>query len=121
MFGTNKNTRGKALARFSLSKVPPRRFIEVGSEELVGNPSGGMMDGGSMLPECLKKSSFFLLLSENKVLPSGFEPESKPREGFMIGRYTTGAFFLSARSNLYYRQLLVIKYDIVNRQRCFVF
>ncbi len=25
------------------------------------------------------------------VLPSGFEPESKPREGFMIGRYTTGA------------------------------
>lgn len=29
---------------------------------------------------------------ENEVLPSGFEPESKPREGFMIGRYTTGAF-----------------------------
>jgi hypothetical protein len=26
-----------------------------------------------------------------EVLPSGFEPESKPREGFMIGRYTTGA------------------------------
>jgi hypothetical protein len=25
------------------------------------------------------------------MLPSGFEPESKPREGFMIGRYTTGA------------------------------
>ena len=25
------------------------------------------------------------------VLPSGFEPELKPREGFMIGRYTTGA------------------------------
>jgi len=28
MFGINKN-------------IPPRRFIEVGSEELVGNPSGG--------------------------------------------------------------------------------
>ena len=27
----------------------------------------------------------------NRMLPSGFEPESKPREGFMIGRYTTGA------------------------------
>ncbi len=27
-----------------------------------------------------------------KVLLSGFEPESKPREGFMIGRYTTGAY-----------------------------
>ena len=26
-----------------------------------------------------------------RMLPSGFEPESKPREGFMIGRYTTGA------------------------------
>ena len=26
------------------------------------------------------------------VLPSGFEPESKPREGFMIGHYTTGAW-----------------------------
>ena len=26
-----------------------------------------------------------------KVLPTGFEPVSKPREGFMIGRYTTGA------------------------------
>ena len=25
------------------------------------------------------------------MLPSGFEPESKPREGFMIGHYTTGA------------------------------
>lgn len=25
------------------------------------------------------------------VLLSGFEPESKPREGFMIGRYTTRA------------------------------
>ncbi len=25
------------------------------------------------------------------VLPTGFEPVSKPREGFMIGRYTTGA------------------------------
>ena len=29
----------------------------------------------------------------SKVLPSGFEPESKPREGFMIGRYTIGACF----------------------------
>jgi len=29
------------LARFSLSKVPPRRFTEVRSEELVGNPSWG--------------------------------------------------------------------------------
>ena len=28
---------------------------------------------------------------EGIVLPSGFEPELKPREGFMIGRYTTGA------------------------------
>ena len=36
----------------------------------------------------------FLLLKDVKVLPSGFEPESKPREGFMIGRYTTGAFFI---------------------------
>jgi hypothetical protein len=53
-----------------------------------------------MLPADLKKIPFFLMLSEYKVLPSGFEPESKPREGFMIGRYTTGAFFLSARSNL---------------------
>jgi hypothetical protein len=26
-----------------------------------------------------------------KVLLSGFEPESKPRKGLMIGRYTTGA------------------------------
>jgi hypothetical protein len=25
------------------------------------------------------------------MLPSGFEPESKPRKGLMIGRYTTGA------------------------------
>ncbi len=25
------------------------------------------------------------------MLPSGFEPESKPREGLMIGHYTTGA------------------------------
>jgi hypothetical protein len=53
-----------------------------------------------MPPAGLKKIPFFLMLSEYKVLPSGFEPESKPREGFMIGRYTTGAFFLSARSNL---------------------
>jgi hypothetical protein len=30
---------------------------------------------------------------EKIMLPSGFEPESKPREGFMIGRYTTGARF----------------------------
>jgi len=52
------------LARFSLSKVPLRRLIEVGSEELVGNPSGGMMNRGSMLPEGLKKSLFFLLLDE---------------------------------------------------------
>ena len=29
--------------------------------------------------------------ANTSVLPSGFEPESKPREGFMIGRYTTGA------------------------------
>ena len=26
-----------------------------------------------------------------EVLLSGFEPESKPRKGLMIGRYTTGA------------------------------
>jgi hypothetical protein len=25
------------------------------------------------------------------MLLSGFEPESKPRKGLMIGRYTTGA------------------------------
>ena len=25
------------------------------------------------------------------MLPSGFEPESEPREGSMIGHYTTGA------------------------------
>jgi hypothetical protein len=31
------------------------------------------------------------LLDRMGVLPSGFEPESKPREGFMIGHYTTGA------------------------------
>jgi hypothetical protein len=32
-----------------------------------------------------------------EVLLSGFEPESKPRKGLMIGRYTTGAeiFFSS--------------------------
>jgi hypothetical protein len=30
-----------------------------------------------------------------EVLLSGFEPESKPRKGFMIGRYTTGAWFYS--------------------------
>jgi hypothetical protein len=29
-----------------------------------------------------------------KVLLSGFEPESKPRKGLMIGRYTTGALFI---------------------------
>ncbi len=29
-----------------------------------------------------------------KVLLSGFEPESKPRKGLMIGRYTTGAKIL---------------------------
>jgi hypothetical protein len=52
---------------------------------------GGILARGSKLPKDLKKSSFFLLLDEYKVLPSGFEPESKPREGFMIGRYTTGA------------------------------
>jgi hypothetical protein len=31
-----------------------------------------------------------------EVLLSGFEPESKPRKGLMIGRYTTGADFLSS-------------------------
>jgi hypothetical protein len=40
-----------------------------------------------------------------EVLLSGFEPESKPRKGFMIGRYTTGAgviFQVSGmRMNLY--------------------
>ena len=30
-------------------------------------------------------------LDENLVLPPGFEPGSKPREGFMIGHYTKGA------------------------------
>ena len=27
------------------------------------------------------------------MLLSGFEPESKPRKGLMIGRYTTGAYY----------------------------
>jgi hypothetical protein len=44
-----------------------------------------------MLLRVLKKGLFFSCW--NKMLPSGFEPESKPREGFMIGRYTTGAEF----------------------------
>ena len=30
----------------------------------------------------------FILLIVESVLPSGFEPESKPREGLMIGRTT---------------------------------
>jgi hypothetical protein len=36
------------------------------------------------------------------MLPPGFEPESEPREGSMIGRYTTGAekLVLSTRCNL---------------------
>jgi hypothetical protein len=35
------------------------------------------------------------------MLPSGFEPESKPREGFMIGHYTTGAYvFFNRRKRL---------------------
>ena len=32
----------------------------------------------------------------NSMLLSGFEPESKPRKGLMIGRYTTGAIFYSS-------------------------
>jgi hypothetical protein len=71
MFGTNKNKAGNALPRFFLLKGPPKRFIEAGSEELVGIPSGGMMYRGSMFPDGLKKSSFFLLLSQNKVILSG--------------------------------------------------
>ena len=46
-----------------------------------------------------KKNQFSLIFfvdptgeKNEKVLLSGFEPESKPRKGFMIGRYTTGAF-----------------------------
>lgn len=62
-----------------------------GFEPLMIVPCGGMIARGSMLPAGLKKSVFFLLLEEYRMLPSGFEPESKPREGFMIGRYTTGA------------------------------
>lgn len=31
-----------------------------------------------------------------EVLLSGFEPESKPRKGLMIGRYTTGAGLYSS-------------------------
>ena len=31
------------------------------------------------------------IILDEIVLPTGFEPVSKPREGFMIGRYTTGA------------------------------
>jgi hypothetical protein len=43
------------------------------------------------------------------MLPSGFEPESKPREGFMIGRYTTGAItYLSTRGNLKDLETLII-------------
>ncbi len=48
-------------------------------------------------------SSIFrvFLTGEKNMLPSGFEPESKPREGFMIGRYTTGARIdLSTRCDL---------------------
>ena len=30
------------------------------------------------------------------MLLSGFEPESKPRKGLMIGRYTTGAGFYNS-------------------------
>ena len=55
------------------------------------NPSGGLFTRGSEPLEGLKKLSFFLLLDENRMLLSGFEPESKPRKGLMIGRYTTGA------------------------------
>jgi hypothetical protein len=37
-----------------------------------------------------------------KVLLSGFEPESKPRKGLMIGRYTTGAkFYLSSPKRIH--------------------
>ena len=38
---------------------------------------------------------FSSLDREELVLPTGFEPVLKPREGFMIGRYTTGATFHS--------------------------
>ena len=35
---------------------------------------------------------FLLKIAIDKLmLPSGFEPESEPREGSMIGHYTTGA------------------------------
>ena len=37
------------------------------------------------------KTTNWIVARRVMVLPSGFEPESKPREGFMIGHYTTGA------------------------------
>ena len=49
----------------------------------------------------LHKNKIFFCSVYMGVLPSGFEPESKPREGFMIGRYTTGAkYLLSTRGDL---------------------
>lgn len=43
---------------------------------------------------------FFVCFQQEKkmkeVLLSGFEPESKPRKGLMIGRYTTGAGLYSS-------------------------
>ena len=42
----------------------------------------------SQLPKSTKLVESMLI---NSMLPPGFEPESKPREGSMIGRYTTGA------------------------------
>ncbi len=53
------------------------------------------------------------------MLPSGFEPESKPREGFMIGHYTTGAtqISLAAGGDPYRRQFNVGIQDVVDRHR----
>ena len=43
----------------------------------------------------LRGVPFYHLGEEKIVLPTGFEPVLKPREGFMIGRYTTGATYLN--------------------------
>jgi hypothetical protein len=41
MFGTNKNKREESIGRVFPIKCSSSRFIEMRSEELVGNPYGG--------------------------------------------------------------------------------
>ena len=48
-----------------------------------------LRNGGFGLPKEPALSEFEI--GERMVLPAEFESASKPREGFMIGRYTTGA------------------------------